>query len=321
MTAGQPKFVSPVPEHLEDGSSAPECRGFVDNGWYVEETAAAIRQSFRIANVLHEEQSPYQRIAVYDTPFFGRLMTLDDIVMLTERDEFIYHEMLVHIPLCSLDNPKNVLIVGGGDAGCLREVLKHDTIERVVQVDIDRRVTEVAQEHFDWVAPALRDPRAEVLFEDGVDYLVRHPEEFDLVVIDSTDPRGFALNLFLSDFYRSVARALRPDGVMTAQTESPYWSTPMVGAIYGELREAFEYVEAYLAQVPTYASGTWTMALAGAKPLAAKDRQRCDRLATSCGYYNAAVHDASFALPNCVRRAVEGTNDFAEHDARLNCRT
>lgn len=306
-----------TPSRLEDGGEYPECRGFIETGWYHEETAAAVRQSYRISRVLHEEDTEYQKITVLDTPFFGRVMTLDGIVMLTERDEFVYHEMLVHVPLCSLPAPKRVLIIGGGDCGCLREALKHPELEEVVQVDIDRRVTEVSAEHFGWVDECRRDPRATLLFADGVQYIRDNPRAFDLIVVDSTDPKGFALDLFVADFYRQVAAALKPGGVMTAQTESPHWSTDMVGAIYDELRGAFTSVSAYLASVPSYASGLWTLAYASSRPRSPVDASRAHTLAASCRYYNPQVHEAAFALPNFVRDALRGRNVFAEHDDRV----
>lgn len=309
--------LSPAPSSLEDGGEYPECRGFIEDGWYHEESVGAVRQSYRVEHVIHEEDTEYQRIAVLDTPFFGKVMTLDGIVMLTERDEFIYHEMLVHVPLCSLPSPKRVLIVGGGDCGCLREALKHPELEEVVQVDIDKRVTEVSAEHFDWVDSCRRDPRATLLFEDGARYIRENPRSFDLIVVDSTDPKGFALDLFIQDFYRQVGAALKAGGVMTAQTESPHWSTDMVGAIYEELRAAFPSVSAYLASVPSYASGLWTLAYASSHPRAPVNSLRARGVASSCRYYNAQVHEAAFALPNFVRDALQGRNAFARHDDRV----
>ncbi|MEL6543517.1 MAG: polyamine aminopropyltransferase [Myxococcota bacterium] len=306
-----------APASLRDGGEIPECHGFVEGNWYVEETAAAVRQSFRVNEILHSEDTKYQHLEVLDTPFFGRVMTLDGLVMLTERDEFVYHEMLIHVPLCSLRDPKRVLIIGGGDCGCLREALKHPGIEEVVQVDIDRRVTEVSAKWFDWVEAASSDPRATLLFEDGVRYIREHPRSFDLIVVDSTDPKGFALDLFMEDFYRQVADALKPGGVMTAQTESPHWSTDMVGAIYEQLRGAFPHVSAYLACVPTYASGLWTLAYASSTPRPAVDTQRSELISAQCRYYNTQVHEGAFALPNFVRDALEGENVFSAHDARV----
>ena len=164
--------------------------GRVSGDWYYEENAGTTRFGIRVTEKLHEERSAFQKLVVYETAFFGRVLTLDDVVMLTERDEFVYHEMLVHVPLCSMPEPRRVLIVGGGDCGALREALKHPNLERVVQCDIDERVTRVSEKFFPWVGKTLTDPRAELVFGDGIDYVKRHATSFDLVVVDSTDPVG-----------------------------------------------------------------------------------------------------------------------------------
>lgn len=309
--------VDAIPPGLEDGADKPAARGFVDGSWYTEETAGAVRQAIRVGQLLHQETTPYQRIAVYDTAFFGKMLTLDGLLMLTERDEFVYHEMLVHVPLCSLEGPKRVLIVGGGDCGCLREVLKHDSVVEAIQVDIDERVTAVARSHFPWVRICEADPRAKLIFDDGLEFIRNNPSAFDLVVIDSTDPRGFALGLFLSEFYATVARSLTDRGIMSAQTESPHWDAPMVGAIYGQIRRAFPHVAPYLASVPSYASGLWTLAHASKEPRGPCNTLRAHRLGKSCRYYNEHIHEACFALPGFVRAAIEGQSPFSRFDERF----
>lgn len=306
-----------IPAALVEGAELPETTGNFDGHWYCEEDFGAVKLSIRVADKIHEEKSEYQKITVYDTPFFGRLLTLDDVVMLTERDEFVYHEMMIHVPLCSIPDPKSVLIIGGGDCGALREVLRHPGVERVVQCDIDERVTRVCETHFPWVQAAAADPRAEILFADGIRYIEEHQSSFDLIVIDSTDPKGPAVGLFLRDFYQSVARALRPGGVMTAQTESPHWEAAMVGAIYAEQRAAFKQTTAYVCSIPTYPSGCWTLAYAS------NDRRHDDyfdagraaALESDCLYYNAGIHSAAFALPNFAARAVHtDENVFSRFD-------
>ncbi len=307
-----------IPEGLVDGEAMPASRGFVEDGWFFEEDSGATRLGIRIHRKLHEETTPYQTIHVYETGFFGRMLTLDDIMMFTERDEFVYHEMLVHVPLCSIPEPRQVLIIGGGDCGCLREALKHPSVERVVQCDIDERVTAVSREFFPWVEKAAADPRAELLFEDGVAYIERNRDTFDLVIIDSTDPKGPAVGLFLSEFYQKVGAALKPGGVMVAQTESPHWGAAAVGAIYGQLRGAFAHVSTFLGYIPTYPSGSWSWAYAGKdhRHDAFFDEARVAALEPSCLYYNREVHRAAFALPTFVRRTTEGDNPFATFDQR-----
>lgn len=303
---------------MTDTSGAPEVRGFFDGEWFVEEKVDAHRFGVRVSRRLHEEVTPFQRLAIYDTPFFGKLLTLDDLVMLTERDEFVYHEMLIHVPLISHPDPRSVLIVGGGDCGCVREVLKHPGIERVVQCEIDERVTRVCADHFDWVAAVERDSRVELIFADGAEYLDEQESSFDLVVIDSTDPIGAAVTLFQRDFYSRVARALRPGGIMTAQTESPHWGAPLVSEIYRELRSAFTHVDGYLGMIPTYPSGMWSWAYAS------NDRQHGDHvnearaveISKSCQYYNRRVQDGAFLLPEFARRAIEGEATYGRFDRR-----
>lgn len=295
---------------------APGTGGY-DGKWFHEDHRGASRISLRAAEHLHGERSEYQKLDVYRSAFFGRFLTLDDLVMFTERDEFVYHEMLVHVPLCSMESPRRVLIIGGGDAGCLREALRHPSVEEVVQCDIDERVTRVCQEHFGWVGDAIADPRATVLFDDGVEYIRQHQGEFDLVIVDSTDPIGPAVGLFQADFYRAVSAALRPGGVMVAQTESPHWGAGLVGGIYAEIRQAFSRVYAYMGSIPTYPSGSWCWAYAsqGRDPQAGLDAGRAAALEPGCKYWNREVHRGAFLLPTFARRAVEGEDLFARFDA------
>jgi spermidine synthase len=291
--------------------------GSFDGQWLTEEDQGAMRFGIRVDSVLYEERSPYQRIRVCDSRFFGRVLTLDDLVMLTERDEFVYHEMLVHVPLCSIPDPRSVAVIGGGDCGCIREALKHPTIERVVLCELDERVTRVCEEWFSWVRECARDRRVELVFDDGVRFIERRAAEFDLIVIDSTDPIGPAVGLFQGDFYRSVAKALKPGGVMTAQTESPHWDPRGIASIYHQMRQAFGHIATYLGFIPTYPSGCWSWAYASndRRPDAHFDRARAERIGASCHYYNADLQRAAFALPNFARRAVNGENPFTSGDS------
>lgn len=308
-----------VPAALLDGGLKPETTGFVDGDWYYEEDAGAIRLGMRITERLHRSRSAYQELTVYQTAFFGKLLTLDDVIMFTERDEFVYHEMLTHLPLVTIREPRSVLIIGGGDCGCLREALRHPGIERVVLCDIDEQVTRVCEQHFDWVAPAIADPRAELHFTDGVAFIEGQQAAFDLVIVDSTDPKGPGVGLFTAAFYAKVTRALKPGGVMVAQTESPHWDAPMVGAIYEQLRQAFGHVTAYTGAIPSYPSGYWTWAWASPdhEPDAFFAAERAAAVEPGCAYYNAQIHRAAFALPTFVRRALAGEDPFARFERDL----
>ena len=255
------------------------------------------------AKLLHAEQSPVQRIAVYESETFGRILTLDGCVMLTERDEFVYHEMLVHVPLVSIAESKSILIIGGGDCGAIREVLKHPTVERVVLCELDERVTRVCADWFSWVRPAIDDPRVELVFADGIDYVENRSREFDAVLIDSTDPQGAAIGLFVREFYQAVSRTLILGGVMAAQTESPHWDTESFRTIYQEIGHAFDHVDPFLGHVPTYPSGCWSWARASSHGdwKTHFDGNRAELLASQCRYYNPEVHHAAFTLPGFVR--------------------
>ncbi len=295
-------------EKLPQGAIMKAGRGGFADGWFHEEADGSTRFAIRAKSHLHSENSRFQKIDVYDTDFFGRFLTLDDLVMLTERDEYVYHEMLIHVPLCSIPEPRAVLIVGGGDGGCIREALKHPSVERIVQCEIDERVTRVCEEYFPWVKQAIADPRVELVFDDGVSYVEQHREEFDLVVIDSTDPIGAAVGLFTREFYSKAAQALVAGGVLVAQTESPHWNPDTVGAIYDQLGQAFDHAVPYLGFIPTYPSGMWSWAYASnhREHDTFFDSERAERLGRECKYYNPDLQRGAFALPNFVKRALAG---------------
>jgi spermidine synthase len=288
-------------------------RGTVEGDWFYEEDQGSTRFGIRIAEHLHSETSPWQKIDVYRSEFHGVVLTLDDLVMLTSRDEFVYHEMLVHVPLCAMEAPRDVLIIGGGDCGCIREVLKHPGIERVVQCEIDERVTRVSEQFFDWVTPTIADPRVELVFDDGVEYIEKNQESFDLIIVDSTDPVGPAVGLFLSDFYRRAGAALRQGGVMVAQTEAPFWYPVELGRIHAQMRKAFDHVDHYWGTIPTYPSGSWTWGFASnsRRPADFFDVARAQRIERSTRYWNASIQSACFQLPNFVRQAIDGRDPFS----------
>ncbi len=298
-----------VPDHLlQRGAS-----GQFDGTWFTEEDQGTNRFGMKVTAKLHEERSDYQTIEVFETPFFGNVLTLDGLCMFTERDEFVYHEMTTHVPLCAMPEPTDVLIIGGGDAGCLREALRHPGVRRVVQCDIDERVTRVCERFFPWVKDAIADPRAEVVFEDGVKFIERSEGAFDLVIVDSTDPAGCAVGLFLREFYAKVARALKPGGVMVAQTENPHWNPKQIGSIYREIGQAFPIATAFIGTVPTYPGAVWTWSWAtdGRRPGDHFDEERSRAVARDTLYYNPEIHAACFALPNFARAALAGEDPFA----------
>lgn len=305
-----------APERPSGNTASPEMepnRGSVEGDWFYEEDQGSTRLGIRFEEHLHSERSAWQKIDVYRSAFHGHVLTLDDLVMLTTRDEFVYHEMLTHVPLCAMPDPRSVLIIGGGDCGCIREILRHPSVERVVQCEIDERVTRVSEQFYDWVTPTIADPRVELVFDDGVQYIEQNRDSFDLIIIDSTDPIGPAVGLFLSDFYTKAAAALREGGVLAAQTEAPFWYPVELGRIHRQMREAFTHVQHYWGTIPTYPSGSWTWAFASnqRQPGDFLDAGRAAAIQAQTKYWNAGLQSACFVLPNFVQQAIAGTDPFA----------
>jgi spermidine synthase len=263
--------------------------------------------SFQVDEVLFQGRSPYQHIEVVQNSFLGKVMLLDGLVMLTEKDEFYYHDMLVHVPMACVEDPENVLVVGGGDGGSVREMLKHPSVRRVVLCEIDGMVIEAARRFFPSVSSCLDDSRVEVVVADGIDYVSGLRNEFDCICIDSTDPVGPAAGLFSTEFYTHVRDALTEKGAMSAQSESPAWSMEEVTSIVRNMKNAFGSVHPYIFPIPCYPSGLWSCTVCFRRdrnPVRDFDRQRAALLAKACKYYNADIHTSCFALPNFFRQAL-----------------
>lgn len=267
--------------------------------------------TFGIEEVLFSEQSEFQNVRVLKTDSFGHLLTLDGLVMLTDRDEFVYHEMIAHPALSLLPDPRRVLVIGGGDGGTVREILRHPGIEHVDLVEIDQMVIDVSRKYFPEIASALDDPRLTINVKDGAEFVQRADDGFyDLVIVDSTDPVGFAEALFGEDFYRDCHRILTSDGILVSQTESPFDPAfrDSIRDANAFLESLFTHVELYLGSIPTYPMGTWswTMASKTLHPVSDFDRDVvADRLKIfedDLQYYNADLHRAAFAHPTFVRR-------------------
>ncbi|KUK13666.1 MAG: spermidine synthase [bacterium] len=215
----------------------------------------------KVLQVLHYEKSDFQEIAVVLTESYGKALVLNGAIQVTEKDEVFYHEMLVHVPMFTHPSPKRVLIIGGGDGGTAREVLKHPGVEKVTMVEIDKRVVEICKEFFPKISCALEDPRLEILYEDGVKYVKETKEKFDVALVDSTDPYDFAELLFSRDFFLSVSCILGEDGVCCSQTENPYIMGNVIRRVQGYLSELFKYHTLYWTVVPTYPGGLWTFSM------------------------------------------------------------
>lgn len=275
--------------------------------WFTEEQTSAVSLGLRVRRTLHEETTPFQHLAVLETEGCGRALVLDGAIQLTESDEFVYHEMIVHVPLGAHPAPRRVAVIGGGDGGAVREVLKHPTIERVVLVEIDGSVVQAARRFLPAVSAALDDPRVEVRIEDGVQHVAERASEYDVIVVDSTDPVGPATGLFGERFYQHVARALRPGGLAVAQTESPFLNADLIRNARERFLACFPVVRLYLAAVPTYPSGLWsfTVGSLGPDPASpAPGRTSGAGPIAPLRYYTPAVHRAAFALPGFVEAEV-----------------
>ena len=277
----------------------------LDKTWYTEEWAgqgSAI--SLKIEDKVHDEQSEYQRIEIYKTKSFGTLMALDGLVMVTDRDNFIYHEMMSHPALFTHPAPKRVLIIGGGDCGTLCEVLKHSGVELAVQVELDERVTRVAEKFFPELCASNNDPRARLLFTDGIKWVTdAEAGSYDIIIVDSTDPVGPAAGLFSEDFYRNCYHALRAHGIVVGQSESPLFHPDIIQQMHVAMRAAgFLDVATHHFPQYTYPSGWWSGTMASKD--ASLSAFRRDTLAGKpfpTRYYNQDIHAAAKVMPEFLR--------------------
>ncbi len=279
----------------------------LDENWFVEVAPeAGFAQALKIRGKLHEEQTPYQKLEIFETEDWGNLMTLDGLVMLTARDNFVYHEMMSHPPLMTHPKPRRVAIVGGGDCGTMREVLRHPEIEKVFQIEIDEAVTRAAEKYFPELTEANDDPRADLLFCDAIDWMKQQePNSLDVIIVDSTDPVGPAVELFQRAFYADCLRALGETGVLVQQSESPLLHMDILKALRAEMKSAgFEQLRTYQFCQPTYPSGWWSATLAGVGVDLGNFRERDAKgLPFDGRYYSADMHSGSMALPPFIEKA------------------
>lgn len=253
--------------------------------------------SLAYSKQVHSEQTPYQQLDIYQTEQFGYLMVLDGYIMLTTRDNFIYHEMLVHPALCSHANPENVVIIGGGDCGTLQQVLQH-AVKQVVQIEIDEAVTQAAQRYFPELCTDNNDPRAQLQFDDGIAWIKQAaPHSIDIIIVDSTDPVGPAEGLFQQPFYEACWRALKPDGVFVQQSESPLLHFDSIIQPMQNTLQAVGFIQTQTCHFPqpVYPSGWWSATIASKQPV----QQQMRHLNTR--YYNHDIHQAAFVLPQFMR--------------------
>ncbi|PTQ57437.1 MAG: Spermidine synthase [Candidatus Carbobacillus altaicus] len=281
--------------------------------WFTEEQTAGFGITAKIKKTLYHEQTPYQVLDMVETETFGPMLVLDGMVMTTVRDEFVYHEMISHIPLFAHPNPRRVLIIGGGDGGVLREVLRHSVVERAVMVEIDSAVVEVSKAYLPQLSSAFTHPRAEVHILDGFRYLSDIAEtrrvSYDVIIVDSTEPVGPAEKLFERGFYQAIFDALSEDGLFVAQTDNPWFKGDLIRRVSRDIAQVFPRAFLYTANIPTYPSGLWTFTI-GSKVYDPRTiaPHRVDRapFLKELRYYHPALQEAAFVLPRFVSALVEG---------------
>ena len=278
----------------------------LDDQWFSEPVAAdGSAFSLKIKRKLHEEQSEFQFLEIYETEHFGNLMVIDGCTMVSTRDNFFYHEMMSHPVLFTHPNPKKVLIIGGGDCGTLKEVLKHPAVEQAVQIDIDERVTRLAEIYFPELCESNHDPRAELKFIDGIKWVKdAAPNSVDIIIVDSTDPVGPAEGLFCAEFYRDCFNCLTENGIVVQQSESALYHMKILAEMRGEMQAAgFNQLQTVFFPQCLYPSGWWSATMAGKGDLSKfRDQDAANKVFTTI-YYNSDIHRASLAQPEFFKNA------------------
>jgi len=281
----------------------------LDDKWFTEICAnVGTAFSLKIRQKLHEEQTPYQTIAIYETETFGNLMVIDGCTMVSTRDNFLYHEMMSHPVLFTHPDPKKVVIIGGGDCGTLKEVLKHPGVEKAWQIEIDQRVTELSEQYFPELCESNNDPRAELCFVDGIKWMAdAAPGSIDIIIIDSTDPIGPAEGLFTEKFYQDCKKALTANGILIQQSESPLVHEDILRKMYRQMRTTgFADVATLHFPQCIYPTGWWSATMASVSGTLREFREQdAASKAFATTYYNAQVHRAALAVPEFFRKITE----------------
>jgi spermidine synthase len=270
------------------------------------------RMTYEVKRVIHEAHTPHQHLVLFEQPFFGKVLMLDGATQVTTKDEFVYHEMMTHVPILAHGDAKEVLIVGGGDCGIAEEVLKHKSVKRLTQVEIDASVVEFAKEHFpEFTRPVLSDPRFELVIDDGMKYVAKTDRRFDVIIVDSTDPQGPGKVLFSQKFYAACRRCMTKGAVLVAQKGVPIFQSGELTLGIRKFRKLFADGYCYVAAIPTYVGGHMAMGWAtdnvklrhaSVKTIAAR-YDKAGRFPTK--YWTPQVHAAAFALPRFIAEMVE----------------
>lgn len=272
--------------------------------WYTENQTENVNFSMKVKNHLYSAKSDFQKIDIIDTYEFGRVLVIDNWTMVTEKDEFIYHEMITHVALATNPNIKNVLVIGAGDGGTVRELTRYNNILNIDMVEIDKLVVEACIEHLPFTSCKLNDPRVNLYFEDGIKFVKDKNNLYDLIIVDSTDPIGPGEGLFTTEFYTNCFNALTEKGILINQCESPYYDNNAydMKRSYGKLNKLFDICKAYQYHMPTYPSGHMIFCFASKvlDPVSDLNSESWNSLGLTTKYYNTDIHKGAFALPNYV---------------------
>jgi spermidine synthase len=253
-----------------------------------------------VDSVLYSKQSSYQKIEVYENDSFGKILLLDDLVQTTEKDEFFYHEMLVHPACVTHPSPRDILVIGGGDGGALKEILLYP-VESVCHVEIDAQVIEVGKNHFPWLSPCLEDERVELIISDGLEFIKETDKTFDIIFVDSSEPVGPSAALHRKEFYESAKARLNADSAVVAQIGSPLYHLDFIKECSITFKELFQFVRFYVGPAPSYPGGSWCYAFLSENidPLNLIRNPLSD-----LKYYNQEIHRAAFALPPFIKEYI-----------------
>ncbi len=273
--------------------------------WYTENHTDNVKFSIRVDKHLKSAESEYQRIDIFESQEFGKILTLDGYLMVTEKDEYIYHEMITHIPMAVNPDIKNILVIGAGDGGTVRELTRYNHVENIDMVEIDEMVVEICREYLPQTASRLSNPRVHIFYQDGLRFVRSKENEYDLIIVDSTDPFGVGEGLFTKEFYGNCYKALKDDGILVNQHESTFYASysNSMKRAHSRIKSTFPIALVYQAHIPTYPSGHWLFGFASKKydPRSDLKSEWWNSLGIKTKYYNTILHTGCFAIPNNVR--------------------
>ena len=277
--------------------------------WFTEMHNENSKSSMKVKEHLVSIQSPFQKIDVLDTYEYGKVLVIDGFTMLTEKDEFIYHEMIVHVPMAVNPNIKKVLLVGAGDGGALRELIRYSSIESIDFVEIDEKVVETSKKYFPFLNSGFEDERISTYYVDGVKFIQGKENLYDLIIIDSTDPIGPGEGLFTEEFYNNCYKALNENGILVNQSESAYFHEDRLELkrALSKLKKTFPIATVYQANIPTYPSGNWLFGFASKKydPIQDHKPEEWKNFSIETKYYNENLHKGAFYLPNYILKIID----------------